>query len=365
MTKLLLKNICSSYKDNIKVINNINLDVVENEFLVFVGPSGCGKSTILKIIAGLQEISQGELFIDNKLANNISAKDRDIAMVFQNYALYPHMSVYENIAFGLKIKKANKEYIRDKVEYASNLLSIGDILDKKTKDISGGQKQRVALARAFVMSPKIFLMDEPLSNLDAKLRSKMRLEIMRLCKELKSTFIYVTHDQIEAMTMGDRIVVMKDGVIEQIGTPKDIYEKPNNMFVASFIGSPQINFIDAYIELKDNSMYINFNDNEVIIPKDINLDLLDKNTKAEIFIGIRPEHFTEGINEKKCLVFKGKVKFIENTGFESYLHLDYFNKDIVVRTTGSTKLSVGDLAEFLVNINKIYIFNKYTGARII
>ena len=240
-----LKNISKQYSSSSnRVVNNVNLEVQEGEFLVLVGPSGCGKSTTLRMIAGLEEISEGEIYIDGKLVNNIPPKDRDIAMVFQNYALYPHMSVFENLAFGLKLRKLKKEEIKERVNYAAKILEIEDLLDRKPKQLSGGQRQRVAVGRAIVRNPKVFLFDEPLSNLDAKLRVQMRVEISRLHQRLETTVVYVTHDQVEAMTMGDRIVVMKDGVVQQVDMPLNIYNNPSNKFVAGFIGSPAMNFLD-------------------------------------------------------------------------------------------------------------------------
>ena len=245
MAEVILKNICKSYDNGFNAVKNVNIDIEDKEFVVLVGPSGCGKSTTLRMIAGLEDISDGELYIGDKLVNDIDPKDRDIAMVFQNYALYPHLSVYDNMAFALKLRKMPKDEIDKKVKEAAKILDLGHLLDRKPKALSGGQRQRVALGRAIVRNPKVFLMDEPLSNLDAKLRTAMRTEITKLHKSLGTTFIYVTHDQVEAMTMADRIVVMKDGIVQQIDTPQDIYDSPNNMFVAGFIGAPQMNFIDV------------------------------------------------------------------------------------------------------------------------
>ena len=245
MASLNLKHIYKVYNNNVKAVNDVNLDINDKEFVVFVGPSGCGKSTTLRMIAGLEDISSGELRIDNKIVNYVDPKDRDIAMVFQNYALYPHMSVYENMAFGLKIKKLPNEEIHKRIIEAAEILGITEYLDRKPKAMSGGQRQRVALGRAIVRNPKVFLLDEPLSNLDAKLRTQMRTEILKLHKKLNTTFIYVTHDQVEAMTMGTKIVVMKDGYLQQVDTPKNLYNYPVNKFVASFIGTPQMNFLNV------------------------------------------------------------------------------------------------------------------------
>lgn len=261
MATLSLKNIDKIYDNNVQAVFDFNLDIADKEFIVFVGPSGCGKSTTLRMIAGLEDISAGELYIDDTLMNDVAPKDRDIAMVFQSYALYPHMTVYDNMAFGLKIAKVSKDVIDQKVRAAAKALDIEQYLDRKPKALSGGQRQRVALGRAIVREPKVFLMDEPLSNLDAKLRVQMRVEILKIYQQLGTTFIYVTHDQTEAMTMGTRIVVMKDGRVQQVAAPTYLYEHPINKFVAGFIGSPQMNFRDGLIEEKDNQLSIVLSDN--------------------------------------------------------------------------------------------------------
>ena len=263
MASLSLKHIYKVYDNNVKAVKDLNLNIKDKEFVVFVGPSGCGKSTTLRMIAGLEEISSGELRIDNKVVNNVEPKDRDIAMVFQNYALYPHMSVYENMAFGLKIKKLPNEEIHKRIIEAAEVLGITEYLDRKPKAMSGGQRQRVALGRAIVRNPKVFLLDEPLSNLDAKLRTQMRAEILKLYKKLDTTFVYVTHDQVEAMTMGTKIVVMKDGILQQVDTPKNLYKYPNNKFVASFIGTPQMNFLNATLLHKKNEIIVKLIDHNV------------------------------------------------------------------------------------------------------
>ena len=247
MASLLLKNVTKKYPNGFVAVKEFNLEIKDKEFIIFVGPSGCGKSTTLRMIAGLEDISSGELYIDDKLVNDVEPKDRDIAMVFQNYALYPHMSVYDNMAFGLKLRKTPKDEIDQKVRNAARILDLEHLLDRKPKALSGGQRQRVAMGRAIVRSPKVFLMDEPLSNLDAKLRGQMRVEISKLHQRLETTIIYVTHDQTEAMTLGTRIVVMKDGVIQQVDSPQNLYDKPCNKFVAGFIGAPQMNMIDAAV----------------------------------------------------------------------------------------------------------------------
>ena len=258
MASLSLKNICKVYPNGFEAVKDFNLEVEDQEFIIFVGPSGCGKSTTLRMIAGLEEISSGEFYIDGKLMNDVEPKDRDIAMVFQNYALYPHMTVFDNMAFGLKLRKVPKDEIKRKVEEAAKILDLEKLLDRKPKALSGGQRQRVAMGRAIVRNPKVFLMDEPLSNLDAKLRVQMRSEIASLHNRLKATIIYVTHDQTEAMTLGTRIVVLKDGVIMQVDSPQKLYNEPNNLFVAGFIGSPQMNFIDTKCKVEGDKVSLTF-----------------------------------------------------------------------------------------------------------
>ena len=289
MASLSLKNISKTYPNGVVAVRDFNLEVADREFIIFVGPSGCGKSTTLRMIAGLEEITQGELWIGDKLMNDVEPKDRDIAMVFQNYALYPHMSVYDNMAFGLKLRKVPKDQIDKLVHEAAKILSIEPLLDRKPKALSGGQRQRVAMGRAIVRKPKVFLMDEPLSNLDAKLRVQMRIEISKLHQRLQTTIIYVTHDQTEAMTLGTRIVVMKDGLIQQVDTPQNLYDRPQNLFVAGFMGSPQMNFIDAAIEKRGSDVYAVFGSNALKLPeakakKVVEGGYVDKT----VVIGIRP-----------------------------------------------------------------------------
>ena len=266
MASLSLKNICKVYPNGFEAVKDFNLEVEDQEFIIFVGPSGCGKSTTLRMIAGLEEISSGEFYIDGKLMNDVEPKDRDIAMVFQNYALYPHMTVFDNMAFGLKLRKVPKDEIKRKVEEAAKILDLEKLLDRKPKALSGGQRQRVAMGRAIVRNPKVFLMDEPLSNLDAKLRVQMRSEIASLHNRLKATIIYVTHDQTEAMTLGTRIVVLKDGVIMQVDSPQKLYNEPNNLFVAGFIGSPQMNFIDTKCKVEGDKVSLTFDNTTIVLP---------------------------------------------------------------------------------------------------
>ena len=276
MASLSLKNVCKVYPNGFVAVKDFNLEIADQEFIIFVGPSGCGKSTTLRMIAGLEEISSGELWIGDKLVNDVEPKDRDIAMVFQNYALYPHMSVYDNMAFGLKLRKVPKAEIDKSVHEAAKILDIEHLLDRKPKALSGGQRQRVAMGRAIVRSPKVFLMDEPLSNLDAKLRVQMRVEISKLHKRLQTTIIYVTHDQTEAMTLGTRIVVLKDGIIQQVDTPQNLYNTPNNIFVAGFIGSPQMNLIDATVAQEGSQVTLKMSDDVIIkLPAEKSKKLID------------------------------------------------------------------------------------------
>lgn len=351
MAEVILKNIKKSYDKN-AVIDGVNLEIKDKEFLVLVGASGCGKSTILRMIAGLEDITDGEIFIGDKKVNKIAPKDRDIAFVFQSYALYPHMSVYENIAFGLKMRKYSEEVIDKKVKEAAEILNLTELLERKPRQLSGGQRQRVALGRAIVREPKVFLMDEPLSNLDAKLRVQMRSEIKKLHEKLQTTFIYVTHDQTEALTMGDRIVVLDKGVIQQVDTPDNIYQNPQNTFVAGFVGSPQMNFIDAQV----------FND--TLIMADIPVKLTPEQQNAigsrnNVIVGIRPENMTSTDGEIKLGV---KVDMSEMLGSEK----------IVYFCIGDTKCSVKLPPNFAIeddlvlkiNKNNLFFFDKQTGARV-
>ncbi|MBQ4382857.1 MAG: sn-glycerol-3-phosphate ABC transporter ATP-binding protein UgpC, partial [Firmicutes bacterium] len=290
MSSLQLKNIKKTYSNGITAVNDFNLDIADQEFIIFVGPSGCGKSTTLRMIAGLEEITEGELYIDDKLVNDVAPKDRDIAMVFQNYALYPHMTVYDNMAFGLKLRKVPKKEIETRVKEAARILEIEHLLDRKPKALSGGQRQRVAMGRAIVRSPKVFLMDEPLSNLDAKLRVQMRIEIAKLHMSLGTTIIYVTHDQTEAMTLGTRIVVLKDGVIQQVDTPQNLYEKPQNLFVAGFMGSPQMNFLDATVKVVGDVANLEVDGKSIPLPPAKSKKLIEGGYDGKtVTFGIRPE----------------------------------------------------------------------------
>ena len=341
-------------EDGVVAVNNFNLEIKDKEFVVLVGPSGCGKSTTLRMIAGLEEITDGELFIDGKLCNNVAPKDRDIAMVFQNYALYPHMTVYENMAFSLKLKKVDKAEIDKKVREAAEILDITQYLDRKPKALSGGQRQRVAIGRAIVRNPKVLLMDEPLSNLDAKLRNQMRAEIIKLRQKINTTFIYVTHDQIEAMTLGDRIVIMKDGYIQQIGTPQEVFNHPCNLFVAGFIGTPQMNFFDA--TLKDGVVTVQGHD--IKLTAEQLAAIKDKDVPSDVILGIRPVHVS--------LASKGieaKIDVTELMGSELHLHLNSDGKDVVV-VVPTTDIDVDklhgshDTVYYTFKPKLMHIFNK-------
>ncbi|MCY6355065.1 ABC transporter ATP-binding protein [Clostridium sp. ZS2-4] len=363
MAGLSLKNIEKVYSNGFHAVHDFNLDIEDKEFIVFVGPSGCGKSTTLRMIAGLEDISSGELYIGEGLVNDVAPKDRDIAMVFQNYALYPHMTVFDNMAFGLKLRKIPKDEIKQKVTDAAKILGIENLLDRKPKQLSGGQRQRVALGRAIVRSPKVFLMDEPLSNLDAKLRVQMRAEISKLHQRLQTTFIYVTHDQIEAMTMGTRIVVMKDGFVQQVADPQTIYKHPSNMFVASFIGSPQMNFIECILKEENNNVWAEFKGNKVILSAENSKLLKDSGyVNKEVVLGIRPENMYvhSEVSDSKNNVIQTTVQVTEMLGSETYLHLDMQNQNIIARVAPSTKAEIGKDINIGFDTNKIHIFDKET-----
>jgi multiple sugar transport system ATP-binding protein len=311
--------------EGVVAVQDFNIDIKDNEFIVLVGPSGCGKSTTLRMIAGLEDISDGELYIDGKLCNDIEPKNRDIAMVFQSYALYPHLSVYDNIAFPLRIKKVPKEEIDKKVKEAAETLDITEYLNRKPKNLSGGQRQRVAIGRAIVRNPKVLLMDEPLSNLDAKLRNQMRAEIIKLRKKINTTFIYVTHDQVEAMTLGDRIVVMKDGFVQQIGTPQEVFNHPANLFVAGFIGTPRMNTFDAKLLYKDDKYSLLVDNQEFALSKEKQDRLKAKDIKEQdIVLGVRPDHIVLSDNG-----IKAKVDVSELMGSSIHLHMSALDKDII------------------------------------
>ena len=311
--------------EGVVAVQDFNIDIKDNEFIVLVGPSGCGKSTTLRMVAGLEDISGGELYIDGKLCNDVEPKDRDISMVFQSYALYPHLTVYDNIAFPLTIKKYPKDEIDKKVKEAAKTLDITQYLDRKPKNLSGGQRQRVAIGRAIVRNPKVLLMDEPLSNLDAKLRNQMRAEIIKLRQKINTTFIYVTHDQVEAMTLGDRIVVMKDGFVQQIGTPQEVFDHPANLFVSGFIGTPQMNYFDAKLVIKNGSYFVDVDDQEFELSKEKQDRLKAKGVKEQdITLGVRPDHMV--LSEKGI---RAKVEVSELMGTSVHLHVTALGRDVI------------------------------------
>nr|CAA6806386.1 MAG: Glycerol-3-phosphate ABC transporter, ATP-binding protein UgpC (TC 3.A.1.1.3) [uncultured Thiotrichaceae bacterium] len=358
MSGVTLDKIVKCY-GKVEVVHGIDLEVAEKEFVVLVGPSGCGKSTTLRMIAGLEEISDGTLIIDDRVVNNVSPKDRDVAMVFQNYALYPHLNVAENIAFGLRIRKVPKDEITKQVAEVAEILGLTEYLERKPADLSGGQRQRVAMGRAIVRHPKVFLFDEPLSNLDAKLRTQMRAEIKRLHKRLGVTSIYVTHDQVEAMTLADRIVVMADGRIEQIGTPMDLFNHPKNIFVASFIGSPPMNQIEAEVETRGDKLFANFGDNSLELPS-LN-ELTGSDHGRKITLGIRPEHIMTEADADTSAISVG-LDLIETLGSEALLHTTVMGKPFVVKAETNGDIShLESLNAFHFKPEMIKVFDRETG----
>ena len=364
MASLLLKNVTKKYPNGFVAVKEFNLEIKDKEFIIFVGPSGCGKSTTLRMIAGLEDISSGELYIDDKLVNDVEPKDRDIAMVFQNYALYPHMSVYDNMAFGLKLRKTPKEEIDKKVRNAAKILDLEHLLDRKPKALSGGQRQRVAMGRAIVRSPKVFLMDEPLSNLDAKLRGQMRVEISKLHQRLETTIIYVTHDQTEAMTLGTRIVVMKDGVIQQVDSPQNLYDKPCNKFVAGFIGAPQMNMIDAAVGKDGSDVTLSFGGHTVALPEGKAKKLEEAGYVGKtVTLGIRPEdlHDEESfLSMSPKSVFDATIRVYEMLGSEVLLYFDIDDADFTAKVNPRTTARPGDTIQLALDLEKIHIFDKDT-----
>ena len=348
-------------EQGVVAVQDFNLDIADKEFIVLVGPSGCGKSTTLRMVAGLEEISEGELYIDGKLMNDVAPKDRDIAMVFQNYALYPHMTVYENMAFSLKLRKERKDVIDKKVREAAEILDITQYLDRKPKALSGGQRQRVAIGRAIVRDPAVFLMDEPLSNLDAKLRNQMRAEIIKLRERIDTTIIYVTHDQTEAMTLGDRIVIMRDGYIQQIGTPQEVFNNPRNLFVAGFIGTPQMNFFDARLVREDKKYFVELGGIRVELSEDKEARLLGKDVQSQdVTLGVRPEHTT--ITEAGDGI-AAKVDVSEMMGSSVHLHVSAEGKDVIIIVPTidmKDHYAMGDTVHFSFNGNVAHVFSKET-----
>lgn len=367
MSSISLKNVYKIFDDGTTAVNDFSLEIADKEFIILVGPSGCGKSTTLRMIAGLEHITKGELKIGDRIVNDVAPKDRDIAMVFQSYALYPHMTVYKNMAFGLELRKMPKDEIDKRVREAARVLDIEHLLKRKPKALSGGQRQRVALGRAMVRSPSVFLLDEPLSNLDAKLRTNMRTEIKKLHQRLGTTFIYVTHDQTEAMTMGDRIVVMKDGVIQQVDSPQNLYKHPQNMFVADFIGSPQMNFLDAEVKSKNGKIFLSLAENEL----DVTDSFAKTNEIKEYFnksvkVGIRPEDVTvdnEFIVKNPGKVLTAKLEVSELMGSESYLYLDYSGQKLTARVAADSPAN--ETVELGILTDRIHLFDPNSTSNII
>jgi len=362
MAEVILKDVSKIYEKDVLAVNKANIEIKDKEFVILVGPSGCGKSTTLRMIAGLEEITEGELYIDGKLMNNVLPKNRDIAMVFQNYALYPHMTVYENMAFGLKLRKFNKKEIDERVKHASDILGITELLDRKPKALSGGQRQRVALGRAIVRKPKVFLFDEPLSNLDAKLRVQMRTEIAKLHSKLEVTMIYVTHDQTEAMTMGDKIVIMDKGDILQTATPLELYRKPKNKFVAGFIGSPSMNFIGGKI-VNENGLKFQS------VKKDLTFEIPEKYKislsnyiNEDITLGVRPEDILlkEYSMSQTNHIMNVNLEVVEPMGNEIFLYFKLSDNQIVARVQAVEGLDEGLNIDLMLNINKLHFFDNKT-----
>lgn len=366
MASVVLKDLTKAFK-NVIAVNNINLEIKDKEFLVLVGPSGCGKTTALRMIAGLEEVTSGEIYIGDRLVNDVSPKDRDIAMVFQNYALYPHMTVYDNMAFGLKLRKVPKSEIKKRVQEAAELLGLSDLLDRKPKQISGGQRQRVALGRAIVREPKVFLMDEPLSNLDAKLRVQTRAELIKLHRRLGITTIYVTHDQVEAMTMGDRIVVMKDGVIQQVDTPLNLYNHPVNMFVAGFIGSPAMNFVDATLEDGGQNYWVNAGSFRVKVSRE-KTEILSSYVGKKVVFGVRPEdifdkNLSPVVKPTDENTIKATVDVIEPMGSTVTMYLAVGSHNLTATIDSEAPIAAskpGEEVSVVFDMDRTHLFSKET-----
>jgi len=368
MASIAIKNISKIYPGDVLAVDDCSLEIPDKEFVILVGPSGCGKSTMLRMIAGLEEITKGELYIGDRLVNDVPPKNRDIAMVFQNYALYPHMTVYKNMAFALKLAKTPKTEIDNRVREAAKILDIEHLLSRKPKALSGGQRQRVALGRAMVRNPAVFLLDEPLSNLDAKLRTSMRTELIKLHKKLETTFVYVTHDQTEAMTMGDRIVVMNHAVVQQVDTPQNLYDYPKNMFVAGFIGSPQMNFVDAVLKQEGGNYYLEIGADKLYVPaakvKDEMKAYVDKGVK----LGVRPEDIYDDeafLSANPQSVIDVNVDVSELMGSEVYLYLNYNDNTLTARVAPTTKSRTGDKIRVGLDMNNIHLFDVDTENTII
>ncbi|MDD2392932.1 MAG: sn-glycerol-3-phosphate ABC transporter ATP-binding protein UgpC [Eubacteriales bacterium] len=364
MANVVLKNVVKRYEGGVVAVSDFNLNIADKEFIILVGPSGCGKSTTLRMIAGLEEITEGEIYIGDKLVNDVQPKDRDIAMVFQNYALYPHMTVFDNMAFGLKLRKVPKDDIKRRVTEAARILEIEHLLDRKPKALSGGQRQRVALGRAIVRDPKVFLMDEPLSNLDAKLRVQMRIEITKLHQRLQTTIIYVTHDQTEAMTMGTRIVVMKDGFIQQVDAPTALYQKPVNTFVAGFIGMPPMNFFNVTLNQEGDTFKLQAEGLDIKIPSEkAEHERLKDYIGKEIVMGVRPEAISaeaEDIAASPDTTFEALLEVVEMLGSETLLYLNIKGLSATARVNPLTQVKAGDTMKLAIDSNRIHLFDKET-----
>jgi multiple sugar transport system ATP-binding protein len=358
MAKVVLKNICKIYEGDVKAVSDVNVEIADKEFVILVGPSGCGKSTTLRMIAGLEDISTGEMWIDDQIVNDVPPKDRNIAMVFQNYALYPHMTVYKNMAFGLKLRKMKQELIDERVNEAANILGINELLDRKPKALSGGQRQRVAVGRAIVRKPKVFLFDEPLSNLDAKLRVQMRAEISKLHTRLQATMVYVTHDQTEAMTMGDRIVVMKDGIVQQIADPLTLYNKPINKFVAGFIGSPPMNFMEVAVSKEGQDIWLDEGNFRVKLPGS-RIQAIEPYIGKKVIIGIRPEDIVEkqSAATTEFGTVNAQVEVVEPLGAEIYIYLTTSKHAFIARVAADHDIKVNQSLEMVIDMTKLQIFD--------
>ncbi|MDD5021663.1 MAG: sn-glycerol-3-phosphate ABC transporter ATP-binding protein UgpC [Endomicrobiaceae bacterium] len=367
MAGIVLKNVCKSYGD-VKIVKDFNLEVPDKEFCILVGPSGCGKTTTLRMVAGLEDITSGDIYIDGIRVNDIPPKNRDIAMVFQNYALYPHMTVYENMGFALKLKGYSRTEIEKRVKEAADILSIGHLMDRKPKQLSGGQRQRVAVGRAIVRKPKVFLFDEPLSNLDAKLRVQMRAELKKLHERLQSTMIYVTHDQTEAMTMGDKICVMKDGLIQQVAGPLELYNQPANRFVSGFIGSPPMNFFNVDVVTSGNDIVLKEGTFDVIVPNFIK-DKMASYINQKIVMGVRPEDIFDklfvNLNHKEISSFSATVEIVEPLGSEIYLHFTTGKNMMVAKVDANNKAKSNQIIEFVFDLKKIHLFEIESGNTIV
>ena len=367
MAQVSLRNVVKEFQSGIKVVKNISFDVSNKEFIVLVGPSGCGKSTTLRLIAGLETVTSGDVLIGNKNVNNVLPKDRDIAMVFQNYALYPHMTVYENMAFGLKLKKYPQEEIDTRVKEAAGILGLENLLKRKPRELSGGQRQRVAVGRAIVRKPLVFLFDEPLSNLDAKLRVQMRTELHRLHIRLQSTMIYVTHDQTEAMTLGGRIVVMKDGIIHQVDTPAMVYNKPVNKFVASFIGAPPMNFMEGKIMKKDKKLYFDEGNFRIKLVEGM-YDILDEYTDKRLLMGIRSEDIYDKLFVSEAPpenIITMTCEVVEHLGSEVYIHLNTGKHVLIARVPGDANPQINLDMDVVFDMSKVHFFDKATEKTIV